>query len=164
MSVDEDQTGPGILVSKETGIPRAAVPVPLRNRKPFRNRKETGTRKESAVRRALSHPVRSVPLAFLCVIVIGAGLLMLPVSRTGSEPEVFMPALFASVSAVCVTGLITVDTATFWTPFGQGVILGLIQAGGFGIMTLATLLALLVRKNIGLRGQLVAQSESHTVE
>ena len=53
----------------------------MRNRKSFRNRKETGTRKESAVRRALSHPVRSVPLAFLCVIVIGAGLLMLPEER-----------------------------------------------------------------------------------
>jgi trk system potassium uptake protein TrkH len=74
-----------------------------------------------------------------------------------------MAALFTSVSAVCVTGLITVDTATYWTPFGQGVILGLIQAGGFGIMTLATLLALLVRKSIGLRGQLVAQSETHTL-
>ena len=55
------------------------------------------------------------------------------------------------------------DTATFWTPFGQAVILGLIQVGGFGIMTLATLLALLVRKNLGLRGQLVAQSETHTL-
>ena len=64
---------------------------------------------------------------------------------------------------MCVTGLITVDTATFWTPFGQAVILGLIQVGGFGIMTLATLLALLVRKSIGLRGQLVAQSETHTL-
>ncbi len=74
-----------------------------------------------------------------------------------------MHALFTSVSAVCVTGLITVDTATYWTPFGQAVILGLIQVGGFGIMTLATLLALLVRKSIGLRGQLVAQSETHTL-
>ncbi|MCU1567494.1 MAG: ATPase, partial [Pseudarthrobacter sp.] len=66
-------------------------------------------------------------------------------------------------SAVCVTGLITVDTATFWTPFGHVVILVLIQVGGFGIMTLATLLALLVRKSIGLRGQLVAQTETHTL-
>lgn len=120
-------------------------------------------KRESAIRRALSHPVRSVPLAFLGVIIVGAGLLMLPLSRTGSEPDFLMPALFTSVSAVCVTGLITVDTATFWSPFGQAVILGLIQAGGFGIMTLATLLALLVRKNIGLRGQLVAQSETHTL-
>jgi trk system potassium uptake protein TrkH len=120
-------------------------------------------RRENAIRRALSHPVRSVPLAFLAVIVLGAALLMLPVAQTGSDPgpDPLMAALFTSVSAVCVTGLITVDTATYWTPFGQTVILGLIQVGGFGIMTLATLLALLVRKSIGLRGQLVAQSETH---
>ncbi|MCQ6271088.1 TrkH family potassium uptake protein [Pseudarthrobacter sp. R1] len=111
----------------------------------------------------MSHPVRAVPLAFLLVIIIGAALLMLPAARTDGGSEGFMPALFTSVSAVCVTGLITVDTATFWTPLGQGIILGLIQVGGFGIMTLATLLALLVRKSIGLRGQLVAQSETHTL-
>ena len=115
------------------------------------------------LKRGLLHPVRSVPLAFLAVIIVGAMLLMLPISRTGDEGDTFTTALFTSVSAVCVTGLITVDTATFWTPFGQGVILGLIQVGGFGIMTLATLLALLVRKSIGLRGQLVAQSETHTL-
>lgn len=119
--------------------------------------------RENFVRRALSHPVRSLPLAFLAVIIVGAVLLMLPVSRMDPGAEVVMPALFTSVSAVCVTGLVTVDTATFWTPFGQAVILALIQAGGFGIMTLATLLALLVRKSIGLRGQLVAQSETHTL-
>jgi potassium uptake TrkH family protein len=111
----------------------------------------------------LLHPVRTVPVAFLAVILMGAGLLMLPVSHTDPAADTFMPALFTAVSAVCVTGLITVDTATFWTPFGQGVILGLIQLGGFGIMSLATLLALLVRKNLGLRGQLVAQSETHTL-
>ncbi len=120
-------------------------------------------RKENIIRRVMSHPVRAVPLAFLLVIMIGAALLMLPAARTDGGSEGFMPALFTSVSAVCVTGLITVDTATFWTPLGQGIILGLIQVGGFGIMTLATLLALLVRKSIGLRGQLVAQSETHTL-
>ncbi|QDG63712.1 TrkH family potassium uptake protein [Pseudarthrobacter sp. NIBRBAC000502771] len=113
--------------------------------------------------RALLHPVRLVPLAFLVVIVLGAELLMLPIAHTSTQPEPFLPALFTSVSAVCVTGLATVDTATFWTPLGQGVILALIQVGGFGIMTLATLLALLVRKTIGVRGQLVAQSETHTL-
>lgn len=113
--------------------------------------------------RGLLHPVRLVPLAFLAVIIVGALLLMLPMSRTGDEGDTFTTALFTSVSAVCVTGLITVDTATFWTPFGQGVILGLIQVGGFGIMSLATLLALLVRRSIGVRGQLVAQSETHTL-
>jgi potassium uptake TrkH family protein len=155
--MEEVEVGSKIPGSEETIIREAAVPALLRNRN------EAGARKENRVRRALSHPVRSVPLAFLTVIIMGAGLLMLPISHTGTGPDIFMPALFTSVSAVCVTGLITVDTATFWTPFGQGVILGLIQAGGFGIMTLATLLALLVRKNIGLRGQLVAQSETHTL-
>ncbi|MHA7306513.1 TrkH family potassium uptake protein [Arthrobacter sp. TMN-49] len=122
-----------------------------------------GPKKETRLARALRHPVRTVPLAFLAVIILGAGLLMLPVSRTGIDAEFFMPALFTAVSAVCVTGLITVDTVTFWTPFGHVVILALIQVGGFGIMALATLLALLVRKSIGLRGQLVAQSETHTL-
>ena len=113
--------------------------------------------------RGLLHPVRSVPLAFLAVILLGSGLLMLPAARTAAEADPVLPALFTAVSAVCVTGLITVDTPTFWTPFGHAVILGLIQVGGFGIMTLATLLALLVRKSIGLRGQLVAQSETQTL-
>ncbi|WP_017197228.1 potassium transporter TrkG [Arthrobacter sp. M2012083] len=112
---------------------------------------------------ALLHPVRLVPLAFLAVIIVGAGILMLPISRTGGGEEIVTTAFFTAVSAVCVTGLITVDTATFWTPFGHAVILGLIQVGGFGIMSLATLLALFVRKTIGLRGQLVAQSETHTL-
>jgi trk system potassium uptake protein TrkH len=118
---------------------------------------------DSRIRRLLLHPVRSAPAAFLAVIMLGAGLLLLPASHYPTDSDTGMPALFTSVSAVCLTGLITVDTATFWTPFGQAVILGLIQAGGFGIMTLATLLALLVRKNLGLRGQPVAQSETDTL-
>ncbi len=112
---------------------------------------------------SLLHPVRSVPLAFLAVIIVGAGILMLPVSRTGTVDDIVTTAFFTAVSSVCVTGLITVDTATFWTPFGHVVILTLIQVGGFGIMSLASLLALFVRKTIGLRGQLVAQSETHTL-
>nr|WP_142064116.1 potassium transporter TrkG [Pseudarthrobacter sp. B4EP4b] len=120
-------------------------------------------RKANVVRRIMTHPVRAVPVAFLMVILIGAALLMLPASRTDPDADAFMDSLFTSVSAVCVTGLVTVDTATFWTPFGHVVILALIQVGGFGIMTLATLLALLVRKSIGLRGQLVAQTETHTL-
>jgi trk system potassium uptake protein TrkH len=131
--------------------------------RPGKLRPEKLRAQDGRIRRLLLHPVRSVPVAFLAVILLGAGLLLLPVSHYPTESDTVMPALFTSVSAVCVTGLITVDTATFWTPFGQAVILGLIQIGGFGIMTLATLLALLVRKNLGLRGQLVAQSETHTL-
>lgn len=130
---------------------------------PRKDAVRAGGRGESRLRSALLHPVRSLPLAFLGVIILGAGVLMLPVSRTANDGDVMMAGLFTAVSAVCVTGLITVDTATFWTPFGQAVILGLIQVGGFGIMTLATLLALMVRKSLGLRGQLVAQSETHTL-
>jgi trk system potassium uptake protein len=120
-------------------------------------------KKESTLARALLHPVRSLPLAFLLVILVGAALLSLPFARVDLAVDAGLAPLFTAVSAVCVTGLVTVDTATFWTPFGHVVILGLIQVGGFGIMTLATLLALLVRKSIGLRGQLVAQSETHTL-
>jgi len=120
-------------------------------------------KKESAIARALLHPVRSLPLAFLLVILAGAALLMLPFARTDPSADPGLAPLFTAVSAVCVTGLATVDTATYWTPFGHAVILALIQVGGFGIMTLATLLALVVRKSLGLRGQLVAQSETHTL-
>ncbi|MEX5294047.1 potassium transporter TrkG [Kocuria sp. CPCC 205268] len=117
-----------------------------------------------AVRRSfLDNPVRLVPVGFLATILLGAGLLMLPLSRADPSAAVVMPALFTAFSAVCVTGLITVDTPMFWTPFGQAVIRGLIQVGGFGIMTLGTLLALLVRKRLGLWTQLVAASETHTV-
>ncbi|WP_370455892.1 TrkH family potassium uptake protein [Pseudarthrobacter sp. B4EP4b] len=136
----------------------AAVQKMLRDAK-----NEREGRKANVVRRIMTHPVRAVPVAFLMVILIGAALLMLPASRTDPDADAFMDSLFTSVSAVCVTGLVTVDTATFWTPFGHVVILALIQVGGFGIMTLATLLALLVRKSIGLRGQLVAQTETHTL-
>ncbi|MCV9994015.1 TrkH family potassium uptake protein [Paeniglutamicibacter sp. ZC-3] len=115
------------------------------------------------LKRVVLHPVRIVPLAYLCMISIGTLLLMLPAARTEDAGGGFMPALFTAVSAVCVTGLVTVDTPTFWTPFGHTVILGLIQAGGFGIMSLGTLLALMLRKKIGLHGQLVAQSETHTL-
>jgi trk system potassium uptake protein len=109
--------------------------------------------------RSLSHPVRLVPAAFLLVVTVGAVLLMLPVSRADDSGPVVMPAAFTSVGAL--TGSLTnVDTATFWTPFGQAVVLVLIQVGGFGIMTLATTLVLLVNHRLGLRTTLVAQAET----
>ncbi|HUR02864.1 MAG TPA: potassium transporter TrkG [Nonomuraea sp.] len=71
-----------------------------------------------------------------------------------------MPALFTAVSAICVTGLVVVDTPTHWSTFGEGVVLALIQIGGFGVMTLASLLTLLVSRRLGLRMQLTAQTET----
>lgn len=107
-------------------------------------------------------PARLVTLAFLLATAVGTGLLLLPASRPAGVAPDLMAAAFTTVSAVCVTGLTTVDTATMWTPFGQTVILLLIHVGGLGVMTLATLLALAVRRRVGLSDTLVAQAESHT--
>lgn len=110
-----------------------------------------------------AQPARLVTAAFAAAVIIGTLLLMLPVSRTPGSSADLMVAAFTTVSAVCVTGLITVDTATYWTPFGQGVILALIHVGGMGVMALATLLTLAVRGKLGLRSTLVAQAETKTI-
>jgi potassium uptake TrkH family protein len=101
-------------------------------------------------------------MAFLAVITAGTLLLMLPISHRSDSGTHPLTAAFTAVSATCVTGLTVVDTATYWTPFGQLVILGLIQIGGFGVMSMATLLALLVFGRLGMHGTLVAQTESHS--
>ena len=107
----------------------------------------------------LLHPARLVPLGFLFAIMVGTLLLMLPVSHAGPGHADWLTALFTTTSAVCVTGLATVDTATYWSPFGQAVIMGLFQVGGFGIMTGATLLGLMVTRRLSLSTRLVAQAE-----
>lgn len=90
-------------------------------------------------------------------------LLLLPVSRAGEGSAPFVTALFTATSAVCVTGLTTVDTATYWSPAGQVIILGLIQVGGFGIMTLASLIAIFLTRRLGLRTRLSAATETGSV-
>lgn len=75
-------------------------------------------------------------LGFSCVI-IGALLLMLPISSQSGNFTSFSDALFTSTSAVCVTGLVVKDTATYWSVFGQSIILILIQIGGLGVVTVA---------------------------
>ena len=107
----------------------------------------------------LSHPTRLVPLAFIAAIAIGTALLMLPWSHAGSGYAPFLTALFTATSAVCVTGLIVVDTPVYWSPFGQGVILALFQVGGFGIMAAATLLGLLAGRGFRLKDRLRTQVE-----
>ena len=110
----------------------------------------------------IKHPARLVPLAFLAMIALGTALLMLPAATTGPGGAPFLTALFTATSAVCVTGLVVVDTPTYWSTFGQSLILGLFQAGGFGIMTGATLLALMVSRRLNLHARLVADSETRT--
>lgn len=109
------------------------------------------------------HPSRVVALGFLAAIALGTLLLMLPVSHAKGEAAPWLTALFTSVSAVCVTGLVVVDTGTYWSTFGQWVILALFQLGGFGMMTAATLLGLLVNRSLRLRTRLVTQAETHAV-
>jgi len=113
--------------------------------------------------RAILHPTRIVPLAFLAAMAIGTALLMLPFARAGEGGAPILVALFTATSAVCVTGLTVVDTPTYWSGFGQAVILLLIQVGGLGIMTGATLLGLLITNRLGLSQRLLAQAETRTV-
>lgn len=87
---------------------------------------------------------------FMGVILIGAFLLMLPISSKSGAVTPFINALFTSTSAVCVTGLVVYDTATYWTWFGQFVILLLIQIGGMGVVTIALSLTMLSGRKIGL--------------
>ncbi|MCP2251731.1 potassium uptake protein, TrkH family [Prauserella aidingensis] len=109
-------------------------------------------------------PARVVVAGFAFVVVCGAVLLALPVSAQPGETTGFVEALFTSVSALCVTGLIVVDTPEHWSTFGEVVILGLIQLGGIGIMTTASLLGLLVSRRFGLRMRLTAQAETKALD
>ncbi|MDT0342917.1 TrkH family potassium uptake protein [Streptomyces litchfieldiae] len=107
-----------------------------------------------------THPARMVAIAFGITVVIGTTLLALPVATTDGTSAPLLTALFTATSAVCVTGLVVVDTGTYWSGFGEGVILALIQVGGFGIMALASLLALLMAGKLRLRMTLSLQAET----
>lgn len=121
------------------------------------------TSSPSERRPALRHPAQVIVVAFGAAVVLGTVLLMLPVARTGPHAAPFLTALFTATSAVCVTGLSTVDTPTYWSDFGQAVLLLLIQVGGFGIMTLASLVGLLVSRRLGLRTRLTAATETKSL-
>ena len=106
---------------------------------------------------ANSSPARLALFIFTGVILVFTALLSLPVSTTSGTVTPLHDAFFTAVSAVCVTGLTVVSTATHWSFFGQLVILLGIFVGGLGTLTLASLLALIVSKRLGVRGKLLAQ-------
>ena len=94
-------------------------------------------------------------LTFVGIIAVGTVLLCLPAaSRTGKSAG-FLTAWFTATSATCVTGLVMGDTYSMWTPLGQGVILVMIQIGGLGFMSAASLAYFTLKKRIGLRSQMV---------
>jgi len=103
------------------------------------------------------NPGQVLVLGFASVILIGAILLNLPIATQNGTSIGFINAIFTATSAVCVTGLVVVDTGTYWTVYGKSVILLLIQIGGLGFMTMATSMAFLVGKRISLRSRLIMQ-------
>lgn len=104
-------------------------------------------------------PARLVAGSFATLVIIGTLVLLLPISREGQAQADVVTALFTATSAVCLTGLTVVDTATYWSHFGQLVILLLIQLGGLGIMTLTSFAAWVLVGRIGVRDRLNAAAE-----
>lgn len=102
-------------------------------------------------------PPQILVLGFAAIILIGAILLTLPISNTTGKPLRFIDALFTATSATCVTGLVVKDTGLFFSTFGQVVIMLLIQVGGLGFMTMATLFSLALKRKISLRDRLILQ-------
>ncbi len=102
-------------------------------------------------------PSQVILLGFMGQILFGSLLLMLPVSSRDRVVTPFVDALFTATSATCVTGLVVRDTSSYWSPFGQFVILGLIQVGGMGVVTVALLINILRGQKIGLRQRFIMQ-------
>ena len=132
-----------------------------------------GDRTPSAIARragleAFLSPVRIIPVGLLAVILVGSALLHTPLavlseSEGGTGPEGIPPtivAVFTATSATAVTGLIVVDTPSYWSTFGQVVILALFQIGGLGIATLGSLVGLAVLRRFGLNSMLAARQET----
>ena len=111
----------------------------------------------TAVRQRLRkmRPPQIIALVFMGIILLGSGLLCLPAASRSGQATDFLTSLFTATSATCVTGLIRVDTGSYWSGFGQTVILVMIQIGGLGFMTIASIFFFALRRKIGLRQRLV---------
>jgi len=103
-----------------------------------------------------AHPAMLVLGSFLLAMILGMLLLKLPAASRNGRLD-WIDAMFTATSAVCVTGLVVVDTGGHFTRFGQGVILGLIQIGGLGVMTLSVILFRWIGKTVSFRQRMVMQ-------
>lgn len=119
-------------------------------------------RPEARWRRSL-HPAQWTVAGFAALIAIGTGLLLLPIAKVGPGGASFIEAFFTAVSAVCVTGHVIVDTPTYWTGFGQVVIMVLIQVGGFGVMTFASIIGIAVVRRLSLTSRLTTAAETKSL-
>lgn len=106
-----------------------------------------------------TNPARVLALGFAVLITIGTAVLMLPASTASGESPPLLTALFTATSAVCVTGLTVVDTAGYWSGFGQVALLVMFQVGGFGILTGTAVAFLALTRRLGFRGRLMASAE-----
>ncbi len=107
---------------------------------------------------------RRIILGFLVIILVGAGLLMLPISAKPGQTTTPVGALFTSVSATCVTGLIRYDTFSHWSLFGQIILLLEIQIGGLGFITVTTFLMILAHRKIGVTRRALIQDSLSTMQ
>ncbi|RUS46159.1 Trk family potassium uptake protein [Cohnella sp. AR92] len=105
----------------------------------------------------VASPPRALTIGLFVIIVIGTVLLKLPVSLKEGQSIRWIDAFFTSASATCVTGLVVVDTGTFFSAFGHWVILVLVQIGGLGFMTMGTLFAIFLRRKVSLKERLILQ-------
>ena len=110
---------------------------------------------------AAATPARFAIAIFVGLILVFTLIFSLPISTTSGQAAPLADAVFTAVSVVCVTGLSTVDMATFWSPFGHGMILLGVQIGGVGVLTLASILGLVISRRLGLRQRLLAASDSN---
>ncbi len=108
------------------------------------------------------HAESILAIGFLALILLGAVLLALPAASRNARSIGFFNSLFTSTSAVCVTGLVVVDTGTTFSLFGQIVLLGLIQVGGLGFMVFATMLMVVLGRRISIRGRMLIRESMNT--
>lgn len=110
----------------------------------------------------LSYP-KMVAIGYLVIILLGTFLLTLPIASRDGQQVTFLGALYTATSATCVTGLIHMDTYVSWSLFGQLVVLGLIQIGGLGFMTILTMFSFVLRKKIGLKARGLLRDSVNTL-
>lgn len=117
---------------------------------------------ETLMKKSSLNPVQVLAIGFAMVILIGGVILSLPISSVNGKYTNLLDSVFTATSAVCVTGLVTVDTGTHWNNFGKVVIMLLIEVGGLGFMSITIFIAILLGKKITLKDRLIMQEAMNT--
>lgn len=120
-----------------------------------KNKSKNGLLHKQYDKRRRMQPTQIIVVGFLCIIILGTVLLMLPISSSSGEFTDPITAMFTATSATCVTGLSVETTAEYWSIFGQVVILAMIQVGGLGFMSMAVLFSMVIKRSITPRENLI---------